>query len=97
MKEGNIRRASLEKLRAMDERGEIFHNPNAPVGEDLGAEFWANAVLVEPRSAKSVHLRLDPEVFEYFYESSHGKGHLTRMQNVLKAYVQAKKPAAGAQ
>lgn len=93
MTKENIRRVSLEELRAMDERGELFHDPAAPEGEDLGAEFWANAVWEEPRAAKSVHLRLDPEVFAYFYETANGKGHLTRMQNVLKAYVKAHKAA----
>ena len=32
---------------------------------------------------------LDPEVFEYFYTETKGKGHLTRMQNVLRAYMNA--------
>jgi uncharacterized protein (DUF4415 family) len=91
MKKEDIRRASLEEIRAMHDRGELFHDPNAPEGEELGDEFWANAVLEPPRLAKSVHLRLDPEVFAYFYETSNGKGHLTRMQNVLKAYVKAHK------
>ena len=32
-------------------------------------------------------IKLDPLVFAWFKQQ--GKGHLTRMQNVLKAYVQA--------
>jgi uncharacterized protein (DUF4415 family) len=35
----------------------------------------------------SVHLRLDPDVFEWF--KSKGKGHLTRMNAVLRAYYEA--------
>ena len=31
------------------------------------------------------------ELFDYFVEINGGKGHLTRMQAVLKAYVEAKK------
>ena len=31
------------------------------------------------------------ELFVYFVEITKGKGHLTRMQAVLKAYVEAKK------
>jgi len=38
-------------------------------------------------SPKSVHLKLEPEVFDFF--KSQGKGHLTKMQEVLKAYVTA--------
>lgn len=95
MKEGNIRRASQEEIRVMDEKGELFHDPDAPEGEYLGDEFWAKAVMEPPRGSRSVHLRLDPEIFDFFYQASKGKGHLTRMQNVLKAYVRAKKPTAG--
>ena len=66
-------------------RGRI--RADAPEGEDLGAEFWASAEIVEPQPKTSVHLRVDPEVFAFF--KSQGRGHLTRMNAVLKAYVQA--------
>lgn len=73
----------------MREAGEVFHNPAAPEGEDLGPDFWAKAKLEGPKRPRSVHLKLDPEVFAYFVEVTGGKGHLTRMQAVLKAYVEA--------
>jgi uncharacterized protein (DUF4415 family) len=75
----------------MKERGELFHAADAPAGEELGPEFWAKAQVVEPKRPRSVHLKLDPDVFEFFYAQSKGKGHLTRMQNVLKAYVNAQR------
>ena len=87
MTEENWKRVSLAELRRMKDAGEIHHNPNAPEGPELGADFWKNAVWVEPRGTTSVHLKLDPEVFNYF--KSQGKGHITRMQDVLKAYVKA--------
>lgn len=71
----------------MKDRGELYDSSNAPEGPELGDDFWANAVLVEPQGSTSVHLKLDPEVFAFF--KSQGKGHITRMQNVLKAYVRA--------
>ena len=72
----------------MREAGELHHNRDAPVGESLGREFWAKAKLSSSKpTPKSVHLKLDPEVFEFF--KSQGKGHLTKMQEVLKAYVAA--------
>jgi uncharacterized protein (DUF4415 family) len=77
----------------MKERGELFHDPNAPEGESLGPDFWAEATLEPPRKPRSVHLKLDPEVFNFFFAEAKGKGHLTRMQNVLKAYVKAKQRA----
>ncbi|MGL5116545.1 MAG: BrnA antitoxin family protein [Beijerinckiaceae bacterium] len=74
----------------MKEKGELFHNPDAPEGEDLGAEFWAKAKVEGPRKPRSVHLKLDPEVFAFFYSQAQGRGHLTRMQNVLKAYASSR-------
>ena len=85
MSESNIKRASLEEIRKRKDRGELAQNLTPRAGEDLGADFWASATVVEPRAPKSVHLKLDPEVFEYF--KGLGKGHLTRMQEVLRAYV----------
>lgn len=73
----------------MKEKGELFHDPNALAEETLGAEFWAKADVIAPRKSRSVHLKIDPEVFEYFFNQSGGKGHLTKMQQVLKAYVRA--------
>lgn len=75
----------------MKDRGELFHDPNAPEGEPLGADFWAKAEIRQPKKPRSVHLKLDPDVFDFFVAETHGKGHLTRMQDVLKAYMTARK------
>lgn len=91
MSNPTMRRASLADIKRMRDRGELFHDPNAPEGESLGPEFWAGAQVETPKRAKSVHLRIDPDVFDFFYRESKGKGHLTRMQNVLKAYAKAKR------
>ncbi len=45
-------------------------------------------MLVNHNEPKSVHLKLESEVYQFF--KSEGKGHITRMQNVLKAYVRAR-------
>lgn len=87
MTEENIKRATLAELRQMKDTGELYHNPNAPEGPALPDSFWKNAVWVEPKGTTSVHLKLDPEVFDFF--KGQGKGHITRMQDVLKAYVKA--------
>lgn len=87
MSESNIKRASLAEIRRMRVAGELYNNPDALPGPSLGKDFWDNAVLVEPQGTTSVHLKLDPEVFAFFKKG--GKGHLTRMQNVLKAYAEA--------
>jgi uncharacterized protein (DUF4415 family) len=83
----NIRRASLAEIEKMHEDGLLYDSADAPEGPDLGDEFWANAKLVEPMGVRSVHLKLDEDVFQFFKQK--GKGHLTRMQAVLRAYVNA--------
>lgn len=88
-----MKRASLSEIAEMDRKGELHYNPDAPAGESLGPDFWDKAVLIEPKTATSVHLKLDSEVFAYFKQG--GKGHLTRMQNILKAYVEAQRRKVG--
>ena len=58
MTERSMKRASLAELRQMKEKRELFHDPNAPEGEKLGAEFWARAEVTGPRKSRSVHLKL---------------------------------------
>jgi uncharacterized protein (DUF4415 family) len=89
MSETTIVRMSLEQARAMKDRGETKTRPDAPDGPPLGDDFWANAVLVEPANRKSVHLRLQPDVFDFFVKDTGGKGHIAKMQAVLKAYADA--------
>ena len=73
----------------MDERGEL--HPTAPDAEEieLDEDFWRNAALVMPgeKPKVSVHLRVDPDVLDWFRKQ--GKGHLTRMNAVLRAYYEA--------
>ena len=68
----------LERLVAEDERG---LKPD-----------WTRAKLILPQARQSVHLRLEQETIEYF--KSQGKGHISRMQAVLKSYVDAHKRQA---
>jgi uncharacterized protein (DUF4415 family) len=48
---------------------------------------WTRAKLVLPRAQKFVHLRLEEEIIDFF--KSKGRGHISRMQAVLKVYVDA--------
>jgi uncharacterized protein (DUF4415 family) len=86
MSETTIVRMSLEQARARIARGESRTRPDAP---PLGDDFWANAVLVEPANRKSVHLRINQEVYDFFVKDTGGKGHIAKMQAVLKAYADA--------
>jgi uncharacterized protein (DUF4415 family) len=84
---------SLKQIREMSERDELYHSKDAAIGESLGRDFWAKAVVVAPPKPKSVHLKIGPEVFDFFVSETNGKGHITRMQEVLKAYMRAKAEA----
>jgi len=80
---------SLSEIKALREKGEDRTSADAPEAESLGAEFWRSALVVTPAGKTSVHLRLDSDVVEWF--RARGKGHLTRMNAVLRAYVAAQK------
>ncbi len=80
-------RYSLSDIRAKRAGGEDGTRADAPEAESLGEDFWKGARVVMPRGKTSVHLRLDSDIVEWF--RSLGKGHLTRMNAVLRAYVDA--------
>lgn len=78
-----------EMIAKGDDRTEYKFLETHEPDDDLPADFWAKAVWVEPISRKSVHLRLQSEVFEFFVKQTGGKGHIAKMQAVLKAYADA--------
>ena len=61
-----------------------------PDEKDLHPD-WTKAKLIFPRAKASVHLRLEQEIIDFF--KAEGRGHIARMQAVLKAYANAHKPA----
>lgn len=76
----------------MRARGESRGRSDAVERDDLyDPDFWKGAVIVRPRPSHSVHLRLEAEVHDYLKNLTGGKGHITLMQNVLRAYVEAHK------
>lgn len=85
-------RYSLGEIDAVRKRGIDKTRPDAPRAESLGKDFWKSARVVLPPGKTSVHLRLDSDVVEFF--KSLGKGHLTRMNAALRAYVEAQKRSA---
>ena len=84
-----IVRHSLSQIKTMREQGEDQTSLDAPEAESLDADFWSSARVVMPGGKTSVHLRLDSDVVDWF--KANGKGHLTRMNAVLRAYVEAQK------
>jgi uncharacterized protein (DUF4415 family) len=98
----NIKRYTREELRAMRERGEDLtdwakidakteEEIEAAIASDpdeAGIEWdWDKAALVMPEPKAHVNLRLDADVVRYF--KSQGKGYQTRINAVLRSYVEA--------
>lgn len=85
----NTKRASLEELRAMRERGEI-QPPRKDAPElDMPDGFWDAAKPQEPKTKQQVNMRVDPDILDFFKKQ--GNGHLTRMHAVLRSYVDAQR------
>ena len=54
-------------------------------------EGWEKTIVADlPHLKKSIHLRVDEDILKFFKQQ--GKGHLTRMNAVLRTYVDAHKP-----
>jgi uncharacterized protein (DUF4415 family) len=85
-------RFTLSQIEEQIARGNDLTRPDGPEAESLGDDFWQNADVVAPRVKTSIHLRLDSDVLDWFKAT--GKGHLTRMNAVLRAYVEAHKKAS---
>jgi len=88
MEENDTRKYSLEELRELRERGETETRADAPVFS-LEPDFWENARVVMPPGKSSIHLRVDTDVLEWF--RGQGRGHLTRMNAVLRSFMEAQK------
>ncbi len=82
-------RYSLTAIKRKTARGASKTRANAPEAPAVGADFWKRARVVMPSGKTSVHLRIDSEVFQWF--KGQGEGHLTRMNLVLRSYVDAQK------
>ena len=91
MAKDDIRHYSLKDLERMVERGDYTPTPLDAPEIELGEDFWRNARVVMPdeRNKTSIHLCVDTDVLEWFKQ--HGKGHLKRMNAVLRAYVETEK------
>ena len=98
MSEGNIKRMSIDDIRKMKSytdwdrlsREDAAGIEPAPDEEEQGIDWdWDNARLVIPEPKRAVSLRLDADVLDFF--KAQGKGYQTRMNAVLRAYMEAQK------
>jgi uncharacterized protein (DUF4415 family) len=87
----DIRSATFEELEAMARRGELASTRADAETIELDESFWRNARVMMPNALgkTSVHLRIDRPVLDWFKDQGKGRGHLTRMNAVLRAYYEA--------
>jgi uncharacterized protein (DUF4415 family) len=98
MEKDDIKRYSLDEIREMVRRGEDRSDRERLAREsgiELDEDFWKAAKLVmPPPKKKSIHLRVDSDVLEWF--RSQGRGYLSRMNAILRAYYESHHdPSAG--
>lgn len=80
---------TLSEIKEQITQGKSKTRQDEPEAEPIDENFWKQAQVVMPRGKTSVHLRVDSDVFDWFKQQ--GAGHLTRMNAVLRSYVDAHK------
>lgn len=77
-------RTDWAKLRQEQENDSPIDYGDAP---ETSKKFWKNAKVDMPQHKVHVSMRLDDEIVDYFKQG--GRGYQSKINAVLKAYVQA--------
>lgn len=91
MSEKNIKRYTLEQVRGMKSEtdwGLLKSNGDSKDAQEFEVD-WSTARIVEPEIKQAISLRVDQDILDFF--KSEGRGYQTRMNAVLRAYMDAKK------
>ena len=80
----NISKKRVKKIKSI--KDEDINYSDIP---ELGESFFKNAKLVMPKPKAAISLRIDSDVLDWF--KSQGSGYQTRMNAVLKAFINAHK------
>lgn len=80
----DARKYSFDELREMRERGETQTRADAPI-LSLKQSFGRTPAWSCRRAANHRFLRIDSDVLQWFKEQ--GRGHLTRMNAVLRSFI----------
>jgi uncharacterized protein (DUF4415 family) len=89
MAKKDTKQYSLDELEKMISRGDYLPTRSDAPEVELDKNFWRNARVVVPPGKKSIHLRVDADVLAWF--KAQGRGYLTRMNAVLRSYMEAHK------
>lgn len=73
----------------MQNRGELHVTREDAPEIDMPEGFWDVAQPQEPQSKQAISMRVDPDVLAFF--KAQGRGYQTKMNAVLKSYVDAQK------
>ena len=85
----DTRQFSLRSLEAERQKGRTQTRADAPA-RAVEPEFWQSARVVMPPPGKAaVKLRVDRDVLDWF--RAQGKGHVSRMNAVLRSYMEAQR------
>ena len=85
----DTRRYSPETFKAERARGKTRTRADAPA-RSVDDDFWRDTrVVMPPPGRASVHPRLDADVLTWSREQ--GRGHLSRMNAVLRSFMEAHK------
>jgi uncharacterized protein (DUF4415 family) len=103
-RKGDTVRYTAEELKAMIARGEDrtdWAKVDAMTAKELEASIaadpddvhedldWSQAVKGLPPRKEHINIRVDADVLSWFRDT--GKGYQTRMNNVLRAFVESRK------
>ena len=93
MADEDIRRYSAAEIEKMIAEGDyVPTSPDAPEIE-LDEDFWRNAKIIMPKSAKeAISLRVDQDILAWF--RNQGRGYQSRMNAVLRAYVESQRTSS---
>ena len=91
MAKEDIRQYTAEEIKQLRKEGAYTKTPPDAPEYELDESFWDNARIVFPSSEgnKPVKLRIDSDILAFFRAG--GRGYQTRMNAVLRAYVEAQK------
>lgn len=106
-KSDDIKRYTAEKLAVLRRNGESRSNwarVVATTEEELEASIaadpddaheadWTRTLVGIPARKQDIHIRLDADVLSWFRGT--GKGYQTRINNVLRAFVESRRHTAG--
>ncbi|NBZ86807.1 BrnA antitoxin family protein [Stagnihabitans tardus] len=92
MNENTIKRYTIEEIRKAKGQTDWDRLATAPDPgpdpDDIEVD-WATARIVTPEPKQALSIRLDKDLIDFFKDQ--GKGYQTRINAVLRAYMEAQK------